>query len=244
MHFYRRLPIFPAVFLLPIMCRMLYAQDAQRIPEAGEILRLVRYSQSTGNQVFNGQIRPRKIGFKSTPMRMELFAGGVRFVFFEGNSRSNKVDQVLELKLLNGRYELTEPTRSGTDKITPERYSERIRGSDIIYEDIAMRFLYWPEPRHLKVEKAKGGAAWKIRCTNPDGTGPYSIVDVWVSQESGILVRMNGFDVKGRLIKSYEVDSIQRHKGSWILKMMNVRSYPATAEGRAGSTFLKLELPD
>ena len=116
----RRCPsIFPAVFLLPIMCRMLYAQDAQRIPEAGEILRLVRYSQSTENQVFNGEIRPRRIGLKATPMRMELSPGGVKFVFFEGNSRRNKVDQIVELKLLNGRYELTEPTRSGTDKITP-----------------------------------------------------------------------------------------------------------------------------
>ncbi|MFP6872041.1 MAG: outer membrane lipoprotein-sorting protein [Verrucomicrobiales bacterium] len=154
------------------------------------------------------------------------------------------MDQVLELKLLNGRYELTEFTGSGSGKIAPGRYSERIRGSDFFYEDIAMRFLYWPEPKHLKVEKAKGGAAWKIRCNNPDGKGPYSIVDVWVSQESGTLVRMNGFDSKGRLIKSYEVESVQRYKGSWILKMMNVRSHPTTAEGRVGSTFLKLELPD
>lgn len=244
MHLYRRLSIFPAIILLLLMSRVLYAQDGKSIPAAEEILQLVRYSQSTEDQVFNGEIRPRKIGLKATPIRMEFFPKGVRFVFFEGNSRRNKVDQVLELKLLNGRYELTEFTGSGSGKIAPGRYSERIRGSDFFYEDIAMRFLYWPEPKHLKVEKAKGGAAWKIRCNNPDGKGPYSIVDVWVSQESGTLVRMNGFDSKGRLIKSYEVESVQRYKGSWILKMMNVRSHPTTAEGRVGSTFLKLELPD
>ena len=237
--------ILAAVFLLLLlMYRVLHAQDGQRIPLAADVLRQVRYSQSTERQVFNGEIRPRKIGFKSTPLRVELSPGGMKFLFFKGNSRRNEVDQIVELKLLNGRYELTELTRSGTGKIAPERYSERIRGSDITYEDIAMRFLYWPEPKHLKVEKAKGGAAWKIRCVNPGNDGPYSLVDVWISQESGALVRMNGFDAKMRLIKSYEVESIQRHKGALMLRMMNVRTYPTSGAGHVGSTYLKIELPD
>ncbi len=222
----------------------LVAQDEVALPPAKEILEHVRYSQSSESQVFNGEIRPRKIGLKSTPIRMEFSDGGVRFHFFEGNSRRNKVDQVLELKLSKGRYVLTEPSMKGDGAIPLERYSRRVRGSDIVYEDIAMRFLYWPEPRHLKVEKAKGGLAWKIRCVNPGVDGPYSLVDVWVSQESGALVRMNGFDSKRRLIKSFEVESVQRHKGAWMLRMMNVRTYPTSAGAHMGSTYLKVELPD
>ena len=218
--------------------------EPNKTPAAAVILENVRYSQSVESQVFNGEIRPRKIGLKSTPIKMELFGGGVRFLFFEGNSRRNQVDQVLQLELENGRYALTEPTQKGGGAIQPEKFSQRIRGSDIVYEDIAMRFLYWPEPRHLKVEKAKGGAAWKIRCVNPDGNGPYSLVDVWVSQESGALVRMNGFDSKRRLIKSYEVESVQRYKGAWMLRMMNVRTHPVAPGGRVASSYLKIEIPD
>ncbi|MCP4847298.1 MAG: outer membrane lipoprotein-sorting protein [Verrucomicrobiaceae bacterium] len=230
--------------MLPLTGIDLVAQEETRTPSAKEVLENVRYSQSAESQVFDGEIRPRKIGLKSTPMRMELFESGVRFLFFEGNSRRNKVDQVLELKLVKGRYLLTEPSMKGNGTIPLERYSQRVRGSDIVYEDIAMRFLYWPDPRHLKVEKAKGGMAWKIRCVNPDGNGPYSLVDVWVSQESGALVRMNGFDSKRRLIKSFEIESVQRHKGGWMLRMMNIRTYPTSAGGHVGSTYLKIELPD
>lgn len=229
--------------VLSLTGMFLGAQDEIKLPSAAVILDNVRYSQSTESQVFNGEIRPRKIGLKSTPMKMEVFNGGVRFLFFEDNSRRKKVDQVLELKLSNGRDVLTEPTMNGGGKISPERYSQRVRGSDIVYEDIAMRFLYWPAPMHLKVEKTKGGPSWKIRCANPEGNGPYAIVDVWVSQESGALVRMNGFDSKRRLIKSYEVESVQRYKGAWMLRMMNVRTYP-TSTGPVGSTYLKIELPD
>lgn len=236
--------IFVSLVMLQLTGIFLVAQDGIQIPPAKEILEHVRYSQSAENQVFDGEIRPRKIGLKSTPMRMELFDGGVRFHFFEGNSRRNKVDQVLELKLSKGRYVLTEPTMKGSGAIPLERYSQRVRGSDIVYEDIAMRFLYWPAPMHLQIEKAKGGPAWKIRCVNPDANGPYSIVDVWVSQESGALVRMNGFDSKRRLIKSYEVESVQRFKGGWMLRMMNVRTYPTSTGGHVGSTYLKVELPD
>lgn len=236
-------PLVPLVLLL-ITGICLDANDEVRVPSAALVLKHVRYSQSVESQVFNGEIRPRKIGLKSTPLRMELLGDGVRFLFFEDNNRKKPVDQVLQLKLSNGRYVLTEPTMAGGGGIPPDKYSQRIRGSDIVYEDIAMRFLYWPKPRHLKVEKAKGGDAWKIRCVNPDGRGPYSIVDVWVSQESGALVRMNGFDSKRRLIKSYEVESVQRHKGAWMLRMMNVRTHPVTPGGRMGSTYLKLELPD
>ena len=215
------------------------------VPPAKVILENVRYSQSLERQVFDAEIRPRKIGIKSTPLRMELFKEGVRFLFFDGDSRRGKIDQVLQLKLSSGQYVLTEPSnKDGAAAIAPEKYSERIRGSDIVYEDIAMRFLYWPNPQHLKVEKAKGGDAWKIRCVNPDGIGPYSIVDVWVSQESGAMVRMNGFDSKRRLIKSYEVEGVQRYKGVWMLRMMNVRTHPVSAGGRIGSTYLKVELPD
>jgi len=245
MQAFLRIPLIRPLLAMSLAGMLLEAKaEPNKTPAATVILEHVRYSQSVESQVFNGEIRPRKIGLKSTPIKMELFSGGVRFLFFEGNSRRNPIDQVLQLKLENGRYALTEPSEKGGAEIHPEKYSQRIRGSDIVYEDIAMRFLYWPEPRHLKVEKAKGGAAWKIRCVNPDGNGPYSLVDVWVSQESGALVRMNGFDSKRRLIKSYELESVQRYKGAWMLRMMNVRTHPVSPGGRVASTYLKIEIPD
>ena len=103
-----------------------------------------------------------------------------------------------------------------------------------------MRFLDWPDPVLLKIEKAKGGKAWKIRCANPNKTQLYSIVDVWVSQRSGAIVRMNAYNQKRRIIKSFEVDSIQQIKGDWFVETMIVRTYPVDAKSKPTSSFLKL----
>ena len=103
-----------------------------------------------------------------------------------------------------------------------------------------MRFLDWPDPVLLKVEKAKGGKAWKIRCANPNKAQLYSIVDVWVSQRSGAIVRMNAYNQKRRIIKSFEVDSIQQIKGDWFVETMIVSTYPDDAKLKPTSSFLKL----
>ena len=88
--------------------------------------------------------------------------------------------------------------------------------------------------------KAIGGKAWKIRCANPNKTQLYSIVDVWVSQRSGAIVRMNAYNQKRRIIKSFEVDSIQQIKGDWFVETMIVRTYPDDAKSKPTSSFLKL----
>ena len=74
-----------------------------------------------------------------------------------------------------------------------------------------------------------------------EGKG-YAFVDAWVSQRSGALVRMNGYNAKNQLVKSFEVDSVQQHKGDWYLEMMNVRTYPADGKSKPTSSFLKLEI--
>jgi hypothetical protein len=212
-------------------------------PTAKEVLRLVRYSQAAQEQDFVGQIRPRRIGLKAIPLKLTMSAKEVRFVFFEGNRKAAKPDQIVILKLLDNRYELNEIAKGKSGKLAPERYAERIRGTDISFEDLAMRFLYWPNPKHVASERAKGGDAWRIRCVNPVGEGAYTTVDVWVSKESGAMVKMHGYDALGKLVKSYEVDKVNRYKGAWILEQMVVRTHPTKKGEKLTSSYLEIEPP-
>ena len=202
-------------------------------------MRLVRYSQAAEEQDFKGQIIPALLTLKRVPIALTLSEKEVRFVFYEGNSRKNKPDQIVVLKLLNNRYELIEITKGKSEPLPAPRYAERIRGTDITYEDLAMRFLYWPGPKHLGVERAKGGDAWKIRCTNPEKSGAYAVVDVWVSQSSGALMKLHGYNAAGKLVKTFEVKRVQRHEGAWILEKMFVRTHGR----RVTSTTLEVESP-
>jgi hypothetical protein len=226
------------VFLLAaamIACPMfLSSAEAQAAPapSAAEILRLVRYSQSANEQDFNGAIRDRKIGRVDIPLKLTMSEKEVRFLFYEGDKSRNKPDQILILSLLNNRYRLEEIKSGKRADLPAARYAERVRGTDITYEDLAMRFLYWPDPRLLGEERAKGGMAWKIKCTNPVADGAYKVVDVWVSQESGALVKMVGYDVAGKAVKHFEVDKIQPHDGGWMLRRMIVRTLGAGGDSK------------
>ena len=217
---------------------------AAPLPKAEDVLKLVRLSQPQEEMHLVGDTRDRKIAIKKIPLKLSLSKDGYRFQFFEGDSRRNKPNQIITLELLPNQCKLTEIVPGKAGELPPERFAERVRGTDITYEDLAMRFLYWPNPKHLKPERAKGGEAWRIRCTNPLKDGPYATVDAWVSQESGALVKMEGLDAQGRLIKSFEVESAQRHKGAWVLQEMVVRTHPADRKGSPTRTFLKIEPPE
>lgn len=220
------------------------AAPGQRPPTAEEIVRLVRYSQAAEEQSFTGNFRPRRISAKQIPLKLTMSAQTVRFVFFEGNRRNKPVDQIVELKLLQNRYEVSEITKGKAGKLPAARFGERIRDTDITFEDLAMRFLYWPKPRLLGEERAKGGDAWKVRCTNPLKDGSYGVVDVWVSKKSGALVKMHGFNRAGKLVKSFEVEKVHRHEGSWILEQMNVRTHDPAKGGKViGTTYLEIDRP-
>ena len=45
---------------------------------------------------------------------------------------------------------------------------------------------------------------------------------------------------KRRIVKSFEVDSIQQIKGDWFVETMIVRTYPEDAKSKPTSSFLKL----
>ena len=220
----------------------LLSQNNESNLSAADILAAVRSSYGNKSQTFRGEIRPRKIGFKLIPLNITLSAKLIRLDFFESNRSEMEVDEIIKFEIIDRQYEITRIKNGVSKKLELTRFNERIRSTDLTYEDLAMRFIEWPRPKIFGVEKAKGDKAWKIRCTNPDTSNGYSFVDAWVSQRSGALVRMNGYNAKSQIVKSFEVDSVQKYKGDWYLEMMHVRTFPADAKSKPTSSYLKLKI--
>ena len=244
----KRIKIISLILILnmvPLCVLCSFSQNSGKTSEelsAAEILSVVRNSYGDKSQTFRGEIRPRRIGFKLIPLNITLSSKFIKLEFFESNRSNMKIDEVIEFKIGDGKHEVTRISGGISEKIGPEKFNDRIRGTDLTYEDLVMRFIDWPSSKIVAIEKAKGGKAWKIRCANPDAGKGYAFVDAWVSQRSGALVRMNGYNAKNQLVKSFEVDSVQQHKGDWYLEMMNVRTYPADGKSKPTSSFLKLEI--
>ena len=224
------LPLLLALAVLPA--------TAEEIPEltAQQVQELVRYSHSLQEADLVGQIKADN-GAQAT---FDLKISGQRVRF-----RFRDPQQTIVLDNLHGGYKLTESTLgSPTTTVPKSKYGAPIRGTDMLYEDLAMRFLYWPQSNLLGVESVKGRDAWKLHIINPNRSprvGPYSQVYIWVDQKSGGLMKMEAFDWDGHRAKVYEVRSAQKIKGTWMLKKMDVETYKKGK--RVGSTSLRLREP-
>ena len=123
-------------------------------------------------------------GFKRTPFRLNMQGGLIRFGFEEPS-------EVIQLEIKSGSYVLSESV-DGVNKPVPKaRYSEAVRGTDISYEDLSVRFLFWPAPQLEEEDKIGTSQCWKVAVKNPDNFGNYRYVIMWVNQRSGGLKQVD-----------------------------------------------------
>ena len=195
-----------------------------------EILSLVRYSYTLHDREFDAQLRK---DFQAIKFKLSLKPNYIRFRF-------DNPPQAIHLDTGAERLALREIVQGSNGEIAPERYGERIRGTDIAFEDLALRFLYWPNPRVVDHESFKTRDAWKLQIINPDNRGPYSYVYVWVDKASGGLLKMEGYSHGARpeMIKQFEVTHGKKMDDVWIADVIRVRSYD---DGKKeGTTWLEI----
>jgi hypothetical protein len=85
------------------------------------------------------------------------------------------------------------------------RLASPIAGTDLSYEDLAMRFFYWKKPILEGAERVGVHNCWKIRLNNPGQGGAYQVMYVWVHQKYGAFMKIEGFNRQGQILKRFEV---------------------------------------
>lgn len=183
---------------------------------ADEVLKLVRYSYTLYNRDFEGALR---LGIaKKVPFILSLQPESIRFVF-------NNPAQVILLDTKNKNFALYEGV-GGAElaRVEPSKFDDTIRGTDVTYDDLSMRFLYWPNAKLAGTEKVKLRECWRVRVINPDGTGAYATVDVWIDKESGGMLKMAGYDRGGRPIRRFEVLSGKKFEDVWMVDEMRIET--------------------
>jgi hypothetical protein len=241
---YRWALSFSAVLLLVFFAAPLpvaIAQDGQASPFAGktldtltadDILKLVRYSYTMFNQEFEGRLRQ---GFKKTPFILSLKPNHVRFKF-------TAPLQIIHLSVTGDKAFLKEVVAGSDAPIADSRYSEKIRNTDVTFEDLAMRFLYWKNPKIFKAsDEVKGRDCWWVRVTNPDGVGSYATVDIWVDKISGGLMQMIGYNALGEAIKRFTVVGGKKINDVWMVDEMRIETLDPARSGKSLSkTYLEI----
>ena len=199
---------------------------------AEEILRLVRYSYTLYDRDFTGQLRQ---GFKvKIPFTLSLQPKYIRFKF-------DNPDQIIHLNTADNQFQLREVVAGSDGPVDPARYGERIRGTDVTYDDLSMRFLYWPNARIVGEEKKKTRDTWIVRVRNPGEAGNYATVDAWVDKGSGGLMQMIGYDDKGRPVRRFEVLHGKKMDDVWMVDEMRVETIDPNDGKRLSHTYLEIK---
>jgi hypothetical protein len=182
---------------------------------AEEIMQSARLNPMSQQAELSARLRSEEA---RTPFTISLHDGVVRYRF-------TNPDQEIQLKLGEDSSELREQTGGKSAAVKPARYDEKVRGSAITYEDLALKLLYWPKPKLVGEEMIRGFKCWKIEAQAPKGQSQYAAARIWISESNGAVLRIEGYGPDGRVIKRFEMISGQKLDGRWMLKTMRVDCY-------------------
>ena len=188
---------------------------AEPPPSAKDILDSVRMVESRQQIDLQGQLRQDDM---VVPFRLMQNGPLIRYTF-------TNPDETLELRLGENSSRLELVSDAGTEKVGASKLQEKIRGTIVLYGDLAFKFLYWPTASVVGEENVRTRKCWKLQLRAPSHDSPYSNVLLWVDKASGALMRMEGYDWDAKLIKRFEVVSAQKIERRWFLKQMRVEQF-------------------
>jgi hypothetical protein len=225
--------------LVFLIARVLYASTLQLFiastlfaeppPNAKEILDSVRLLESRQQIDLDGQLRENGV---TIPFRLAQNGPLIRYTF-------TNPDETLQLRLGEHGSRLDVISDNGEEKV--DAFKERIRGTGITYEDLALKFLYWPNAAIVGEENVRTRNCWKLQLHAPSRESQYSNVFLWIDQASGALMRMEGYDWEGKLMKKFEVVSGQKIEGRWFLKQMRVEELEPGTKKVLARTYLEIK---
>jgi len=202
-------------------------------PTAEEILAAARMNPVGQAVALRAQLRA---GSAKVPFLLEVSNGAVRYLF-------ENPSEEIQLRLEENGSVLEEVKTGGASPVAVARLDDSVRGGLITYEDLALKFLYWKNPKLLGSETVRSRDAWKIEVLAPADGSQYGAVRVWIDKASAALLRIEGYDRQGKLAKRFEVVSAQKINGQWMLKQMRVERIDPATRKTSGITYLEVLIP-
>ena len=140
-----RPPYLPRLLRCAIVAGILLASHARaQAPKsskaaltATDILHAIREAQGTRHDALEGQLRDDIAG-TTFPFRLVSDGPQVRYEF------KGPPPTAVQVRYNEDGSELVESGPEGSGKLTAATFDKHILGTDLTYEDLALRFVYWP----------------------------------------------------------------------------------------------------
>jgi hypothetical protein len=224
-----------------IVAAALVACAQAQEPSAQQILEGARIS-ATLTQLDEGLSGNLRKNGANVPITLFLKGKDIQFQFSENNTPWRG----FHMKIGDENFALSEIVNGKMQKFPAGKIVEPVAGTDLTYEDLALRFFYWPNPVLEGKEDVGGQNCYKLRVDKPRGAdGRYEVVYVWVHTKFGAFMRIRGHDKKGGLIKEFEVEDVMKvAENVWTLRKMQVATCdPANGGRRISITDVTFDTP-
>lgn len=211
-------------------------------PAAADVMQSIRRAQANQKTDLKGSLETQPVDALQKPteasFRLVAEGGTVRYQF------SDPEPITLQIKMGETDSELMQTGGSAAGRLTPANFAKKILGTDLTYEDLALKFIYWSRGAIEGEEKMKTMEVWRIRLQAPPGNrSAYHEVVLWVGKQNGALVRAEGFDANGKLAKRFEVVSAQVVNGFWVLRTMRIETFDPATGKLVSRTRMMIEAP-
>jgi hypothetical protein len=228
---------------LVIIAALVSSAHAQaQAPDANAILQGARISatltQLDKKEPLKGSLS--KDGGK-TPIALFLDGKNIQFQFNENNAW-----RVFHMRLSDEKYDLFEFINDKQQDFPEGKLTQAIAGTDLTYEDLSLRFFYWPNPTFQGQDNVNGEPCYKLRIDKPKGSpGRYDVVYVWVHTRFGAFMQVRGYNKKGGLLKEFQVQDVMKvAENVWTLRKMQVATCdPDNGDRRVSITNVTFDDP-
>lgn len=187
---------------------------------ADELLEVMRdMTVSQGNKDVMGAIRK---GRNKIPFSLSARGETIVFQYKQSNAWHR-----FDVRIKEKNVDLIRVVNGKAQVLGLAGYSTPIAGTDVCYEDLSLRFLYWKgaklidDPANSRI---KGRDCYIVEVANPNpSAGQFAWVRMWVDKENGTSWQIDGYGKDGKLRKRFTITSVQKlDDGSWFFKQMKL----------------------
>jgi len=200
--------------------------------DANAILDQIRLAQAEINKPLTGRLRPED--GTAIPLQLRLRGSQIDYQFANP-------PETLRLQLTDSGSILSDGDARSWQNVSGSKLQETVRGTDITYEDLSLRFIYWKNAKLSGEQRVRAITCSVVDVQPASRNTAYSTVRLWIAKDRGALIKAEGFDWQGKLVKRFEIISSQRVEGKTIFKQIRIERISPDTGKVVSRTYLELD---
>ncbi|TFE67197.1 outer membrane lipoprotein-sorting protein [Methylacidiphilum caldifontis] len=125
--------------------------------------------------------------------------------------------------------------------ITGLNRTKHILNTDISYEDLCLDFIRWDKIKPLGTDSIKTLSCWAFDAYPGSILSAYAKVRYWIAEEYYALLRVEGYNKEGQIIKRLDINSVQRIGDAYVIKEMQIATIPPGKTLSSSKTYIQIE---